>query len=258
LHYVSDDQPGLRRVRAGSGFRYLDSKGKAIHAAATLKRIASLVIPPAWEEVWICPDPRGHLQATGRDERGRKQHLYHPDWRQVRDQSKFERLSSFTRALPRIRRVTNGHLKRPGLSREKVLAAVVRLLEKTLIRVGNEEYAQENHHFGLTTLHNRHVDIRGADVHFEFQGKSGVQRTVDLHDRRLAKIIRNCQELPGYDLFQFLDDQGRRHRLTSADVNAYLHEITGQSFTAKDFRTWAGTLVAAEALVRFPPFESLS
>jgi DNA topoisomerase-1 len=257
LHYIIDDAPGIRRIRAGRGFRYLDPAGKPV-AAAMLGRIASLVIPPAWEEVWICPDPRGHLQATGRDERGRKQHLYHPHWRQVRDQTKFDRLAAFAKALPHIRRTTNRHLKLPGLSREKVLAAVVRLLEKTLIRVGNEEYVQQNHHFGLTTLHNRHVDIHGANVHFEFKGKSGVQRAVDLHDRRLARIIRNCQELPGYELFQYMDQEGGRHRLTSADVNAYLHQITGQSFTAKDFRTWAGTLLAAEALEQFPPFESQS
>lgn len=256
LHYVTDDAPGLSRVRAGRGFRYLDPGSRPIRAAATLKRIESLVIPPAWTQVWICPDPRGHIQATGRDERGRKQYLYHPDWRQVRDETKFDRLLAFAKALPKIRRTTARHLKAPGLGRDKVLAAVVQLLEKTFIRVGNDEYAQQNQHFGLTTLRDRHVDIHGADVHFEFKGKSGVHRTIDLHDRRLAKIIRNCQDLPGYELFQYLDEEGQRHRLTSTDVNDYLHRLTGQSFTAKDFRTWAGTLLAAQALQTFEPFES--
>jgi DNA topoisomerase-1 len=248
LRYVSDERPGLRRIKSGKGFRYVDAEGKPIRDQQTLARIAALVIPPAWTEVWICPDPRGHLQATGRDVRGRKQHRYHPRWRAARDETKFDRMIAFGQALPRIRRATARHLKRPGLPREKVLAAVVCLLEKTLIRVGNDEYARHNNHFGLTTLRDRHVDVHGADVHFEFKGKSGVERTVDLHDRRLAKIIKHCQDLPGYELFQYLDEQGQRRDVTSADVNAYLQELTGQPFTAKDFRTWAGTMLAVAAL----------
>jgi DNA topoisomerase-1 len=256
LRYVSDERPGLRRVKSGRGFRYLDGTGRMIHDADTLARIHALAIPPAWTDVWICPDPRGHLQATGRDDRGRKQHRYHPRWREIRDETKFDKLIAFGRALPGIRRKTARHLRRPGLPREKVLAAVVRLLEKTLIRVGNDEYARHNNHFGLTTLRDKHVDVHGADVHFEFKGKSGVARTVDLHNRRLAKIIKHCQDLPGYELFQYLDETGRRVDVTSAEVNAYLHELTGQPFTAKDFRTWAGTLLAAAALRELAPCES--
>jgi DNA topoisomerase-1 len=267
LRYVSDATPGIRRVRHGKSFAYVDTNNRPVRDEETLARIKSLVIPPAWRDVWICPIPNGHLQATGRDDRGRKQHRYHPRWREVRDQTKYDKMIAFAKVLPTIHRVTNQHLKLPGLPREKVLATVVQLLEKTLIRVGNEEYARTNEHFGLTTLRDKHVRFKGsgaapAAVHFEFRGKSGVERALDLHDKRLAKIIRDCQELPGYDLFQYIDETGVQRDVTSQDVNDYLREITakggapGQDFTAKDFRTWAGTVLAARALREFEPATS--
>jgi len=212
---------------------------------AVLQRIKSLVIPPAWTDVWICPDPAGHLQATGRDARRRKQYRYHPQWRAVRDEVKYGRLLAFADALPRIRARTETDLRRPGLAREKVLAAVVQLLERTLIRVGNEEYARQNHSFGLTTMRSHHARVRGADMHFEFRGKSGVSHAIDLHDARLARIVKACRDLPGHELFQFVDEDGRRQSIGSSDVNAYVREITGQPFTSKDFRTWGGTVLAA-------------
>ncbi len=256
LRYVHDDRPGIRRARAGRGFRYVDPDGKPVRDPDTLGRIRSLVIPPAWTDVWICPYANGHLQATGRDAKGRKQHRYHPRWRAVRDESKYDKTIAFGLALPRIRRRVRRDLKRPGLSREKVLAAVVRLLETTLIRVGNEEYARRNGSFGLTTLRDRHVDIRGGTVHFNFRGKSGIRHALDLHDRRLARIVRQCQDLPGQELFQYVDENGEQHTVDSADVNAYLRSVSGQDFTAKDFRTWAGTVLAAGALEEFEAFDT--
>jgi DNA topoisomerase-1 len=249
LRYVSDVRmPGLKRLGRGKRFRYVDAHGRTVANDRELHRIKSLGIPPAWTDVWICPDPRGHLQATGRDARGRKQYRYHPRWREVRDEVKFGRLASFAAALPRIRVRTAADLRKPGLPREKVLAAVVRLLEKTLIRVGNDEYAKANGSVGLTTMQDRHARINGAKVRFEFRGKSGVRHAIDLHDRRLARIVKACRDLPGQELFQYLDANGQRQAVGSADVNAYLRETCGESFTSKDFRTWAGTVLAAHEL----------
>src|SRR5687768_14114198 len=248
LRYTNDNRPGITRARRGSGFRYTGPDGRVIRNKEELRRIGSLVIPPAWTDVWICPDPRGHLQATGRDARGRKQYRYHPKWREVRDDTKYYRMISFAQALPAIRRRTALDLARPQLTREKVLATVVQLLEKTLIRVGNDEYAKQNQSFGLTTMRDGHVDVKGSRVRFSFKGKSGVEHDVDLSDRRLARIVKACRDIPGYDLFQYYDEDGERHAIGSADVNAYLQEATGEDFTSKDFRTWAGTVLAAQLL----------
>ena len=248
LRYVEVRSPGIRRVRAGKGFRYLDPKGRPIRRKAVLERIRALVIPPAWTEVWICPDPRGHIQAVGLDDRGRKQYRYHARWRVVRDETKYGRLIAFARALPRTRARVARDLELPGLPREKVLAAVVRLLEMTLIRIGNDEYAQENKSYGLTTLRDPHADVAGSAVEFRFRGKSGVKHTISIEDPQLAKIIRRCQDLPGQELFQYLDDAGEPQDIGSEDVNAYLQAITGAEFTAKDFRTWGGTVLAFCAL----------
>ncbi len=248
LRYVSDDRPGIRRLRRGRGFRYVDAEGRPMRDQATLRRIKALAIPPAWTDVWICPIPHGHIQAVGRDARGRKQYRYHARWRDTRDQNKYARLLEFGRALPKIRRHVEEDLGRPHLPREKVLAAVVRLLETTLIRVGNEEYARENHSFGLTTLRSNHVTVRGSSLRFEFRGKGGKRHAVDLADRRLARVVRHCQELPGHELFQYVDAEGQRQVIDSADVNEYLRQIGGAEFTAKDFRTWGGTVLAATAL----------
>ncbi|HMO24830.1 MAG TPA: DNA topoisomerase IB [Tepidisphaeraceae bacterium] len=256
LRYVSDTTPGITRHRAGKGFAYRQPNGKPVRDRATLARIKSLAIPPAWTEVWICPSPHGHIQATGRDARHRKQHRYHPDYRAVREQTKFDRMIEFAHALPAIRRAVHRHLKQKGLPREKVLAAVVSLLESTLIRVGNEQYARDNDSYGLTTLQDDHVAVRGRRVRFDFVGKSGVDRQIDLHDPRLAKIVQQCQDLPGEDLFQYVDEDGKVVDVTSADVNDYLRELTGRDFTAKDFRTWAGTVLAAMALREFEAFDS--
>ena len=258
LVYVSDANSGLRRQRAGKGFRYVDADGKAIRQASVLKRIKALVIPLAWTDVWICPNPDGHIQATGRDDRGRKQYLYHPRWREVRDQTKYHRMIAFGKWLPRIHRRVQRDLRRRGLPREKVLATIVRLLRTSLIRVGNEEYARQNHSFGLTTMHNQHAHVRGSTIRFEFRGKRGIKHAISLEDRRLAKIIRGCQDLPGQELFQYVDEAGNRHAVESADVNAYLREITGRDFTAKDFRTWAGTVLAASALREFETCDSIT
>jgi len=219
-----------------------------VRRPADLKRIRALVIPPAWTDVWICSDPRGHLQATGRDARGRKQYRYHASWREIRDETKFDRMQAFAAALPAIRARTQADLRRAGLPRDKVLATVVQLLEKSLIRVGNEEYAKTNRSFGLTTLRDKHVDVKGSALRFEFRGKSGKHHTVDVNDRRLAKIVKQCRDLPGQELFQYIDDEGVRQGVNSSDVNAYLKEITGEDFTAKDFRTWSGTVLACAAL----------
>jgi DNA topoisomerase I len=251
LRYVSDGGPGIRRLSSGRGFRYVGPDGKAVRDAEALARIRSLAIPPAWTDVWICPRADGHLQATGRDARGRKQYRYHPRWREVRDGTKYDRMVAFALALPRLRARIDEDLRRRGLPREKVLAAVVRLLETTHIRVGNDEYAKQNGSYGLTTLRDRHADIDGATVRFRFRGKSGVRHDVALTDRRLARVVGRCQELPGQELFQYVDDDGQVRDVTSADVNDYLRDMTGQEFTAKDFRTWAATVLAAHTLVGF-------
>jgi DNA topoisomerase-1 len=248
LVHTSAAAPGIRRTRHGSAFRYHGPNGRRITSLGELARIRALVIPPAWTDVWICSNPRGHLQATGRDARGRKQYRYHPRWRTVRDETKYERLIGFARALPHIRHQTARDLRREGLPREKVLALVVRLLEKTLIRVGNDEYARENRSFGLTTLRDGHVDVRGSRVRFAFRGKSGIEHEIDLEDRRLARIVRACRDIPGQELFQYYADGGGRQSVGSADVNAYLKSISGEDYSSKDFRTWAGTVHAAEIL----------
>lgn len=251
LRYVHDDQPGISRKRAGKGWSYTLPHGKRLTNRRERQRINSLAIPPAYTDVWICPDPRGHIQATGRDARGRKQYRYHPKWREVRDETKYNRMIAFGEALPLIRERTDQDLRRHGLPREKVLAAVIRLLEVTLIRVGNEEYARTNDSFGLTTMHDDHVDVTSSGMRFHFRGKSGIEHAVQLSDRRLASIVGRCQDLPGQELFQYLDDDDQRHTMDSTDVNDYLREITGQEFTAKDFRTWAGTVLATRALQEY-------
>lgn len=256
LRYVSDSKPGIRREKEGEGFRYLDAKGEPVEDEATLKRIKSLVIPPAWTDVWICAQANGHLQATGRDARGRKQYRYHPKWRNVRDEVKYERMINFGKALPTIRAEVDKALKQPGLPREKMLATIVYLLEATMMRVGNEEYARTNKSFGLTTLRNRHVKVDGSDVEFRFRGKSGVYHKIHVHDRRLARIIRSTRDLPGQELFQYVDEEGETHSIDSSDVNDYLRTITGEDYTAKDFRTWSGTVLAALALQEFEKFDS--
>mgnify|MGYP000134070714 CR=1 FL=1 len=256
LRYVSDSKPGIRRKGSGSGFRYVAVDGKPVHDRQILVRIRSLVIPPAWTDVWICPHDRGHIQVTARDARGRKQYRYHPRWRSTRDETKYAHVIGFGKALPAIRRRVDKDLSRQGLPREKVLATVVRLLEKTMMRVGNEEYARSNGSFGLTTLRDRHVRIDGARLQFRFKGKSSKEHFIELNDGRLAAIVRRCRDLPGYELFQYLDADGERRSIDSEDVNGYLREITGEDYTAKDFRTWAGTLLAALALREFETFDS--
>jgi len=257
LRYVdlSDGHGGWRREKAGAGFRYRDAKGRLLTRPTDLERIRRLAIPPAWTHVWICPFPSGHVQATGRDARGRKQYRYHPAWRAARDSDKFERVVAHGRALPKIRRQVARDLRRPPLSRLAVLATVVRLLESTLIRVGNEEYARANHSYGLTTLRPRHVTIRRDALKFHFRGKSGKLHTVELHDRRLAARLRRLSDLPGQELFHYLDENGEVHPVTSTDVNDYLHAIAGEQFSAKDFRTWAGTLAAACVLNHTKPHQ---
>jgi len=256
LRYVHDDRPGIRREPAKDGFRYLDAKGEPVGDETTLARIKRLVIPPAWTEVWICPQANGHLQATGRDARGRKQYRYHAKWREARDEVKYERMLKFGNALPAIRLEVDRALKLPGLPREKVLATIVYLLEATMMRVGNEEYARTNKSFGLTTLRNRHAKVDGSDVEFSFRGKSGVYHKVKVHDRRLARIVARSRDLPGQELFQYVDADGATHSIDSSDVNDYLRNITGEEYTAKDFRTWSGTVLAALALQEFEKFDS--
>lgn len=248
LRYSSDEAPGIRRKRAGKSFSYLGPDGEKITDAADLKRIRALAVPPAYTDVWICPDARGHLQATGRDARGRKQYRYHPRWREARDETKHTRMIAFGHCLPRIRQRTEEHLGLPGMPREKVLATVVRLLESTLIRVGNQEYARDNQSFGLTTLRDRHMKVKGSTMNFAFKGKSGVKFNIELQDRRLARIVKKSQDLPGQTLFQYLDDEGNQRPVTSTDINEYLREISGEQITAKDFRTWSATVLAAMAL----------
>ncbi len=258
LRYVSDEKPGYTRRRRGRKFVYFDTEGREIRDEARVLRLNRLAVPPAYTDVWICPSPNGHLQATGRDDRGRKQYRYHERWREERDENKYGKMIIFGQALPGIRRRMNRDLKRRGLPREKVLATVVQLLEKTFIRVGNEEYAKENKSFGLTTMRNRHVRVKGAKVRFRFRGKSGQAHDIDTEDRRVARIIKKLQELPGQEIFQYLDDKGGQHQVTSDEVNQYLREMTGEEFTAKDFRTWAGTVMAAMALQAQEPFENKS
>jgi len=256
LRYVSDEQPGFSRQRRGEEFEYFDTKGKPIRDEQRLLRIKRLAIPPAWSDVWICPSPNGHIQAIGRDARRRKQYRYHERWREIRDENKYGRLVSFGKALPKIRRRLKKDLTLSGLPREKVLATIVQLLERSLIRVGNEEYARENRSFGLTTMQDRHVDVKGSKLRFRFRGKSGRQHEVDVTDRRIARIVSRLQDLPGQSLFQYLDDEGNARDITSQYVNEYLREITGEDFTAKDFRTWAGTVLAAIALSTAGEFET--
>lgn len=256
LRYVNDQLPGIQRLKHGPNFRYAEPNGRAVTDPDELRRIKALAIPPAWTDIWICPVPNGHLQATGHDAKGRKQYRYHPDWRSVRDGTKYNRMIEFGRVLPKIRERVAADLQRPGLPKTKVLATVVRLLEVSLIRVGNEEYARQNKSFGLTTLRDRHVEVAGSTVRFQFRGKSGKQHEVLVDDPRLARIVKRCQDLPGQELFQFMDDEGRSQTVDSSDVNAYLKEITGQDFTAKDFRTWAGTVLAARALREFEQVDS--
>ena len=256
LRYVTDDEPGLSRRRAGRGWVYETADGRRITEERRLAWFKRLAIPPAWTDVWICPDRRGHVQATGRDARGRKVYRYHPRWREARDEEKYTRMLAFARALPRIRERVERDLQRNGLPREKVLAAVVALLERTRIRVGNEEYARENRSFGLTTLRSRHARVRRGRMTFAFRGKSGREHEVEVADARLARIVARCQELPGQQLFAYVGDDGERRDVASDDVNDYLREISGEDFTAKDFRTWAGTVLAAMALQEFQAFDT--
>jgi DNA topoisomerase I len=251
LRYVTDQMPGIRRHRSGKGFVYVTPDSKITRDPDELGRFKSLAIPPAWRDVWICPLAHGHLQATGRDARKRKQYRYHPRWHEVRDENKYDRMLGFAKKLPAIRRKVAQDLGLPGLPREKVLATVVRLLETSMIRVGNQEYKRQNNSFGLATLHNHHVNVSGSSIRFEFRGKSGVRHLVDLDDRRLAKIIQQCRDLPGHELFQYIGDDGERYAIDSADVNDYLRQIAGEEFSSKDFRTWAGTVLAARALGEF-------
>jgi DNA topoisomerase-1 len=256
LRYVSDDCPGYTRKSKGDDVDWLDAEGKLIRDEQRLLRIKRLAIPPAWTEVWVSPSANGHIQATGRDARRRKQYLYHERWREVRDENKYDRIISFGKALPKIRRRIARDLKLAGLPRNKVLATVVQLLERTFIRIGNEEYARENKSFGLTTMKDRHVEVKGAKLRFRFRGKSGREHEVDVTDRHIATIISKLQDLPGQDLFQYVDDNGEIRDVTSQDVNEYLREITGEDFSAKDFRTWAGTVLAAIALNAQEKFET--
>jgi DNA topoisomerase I len=256
LTYVSDEKAGIRRHRAGMGFRYVGPGGAKVENGPTLKRIKALAIPPAWTDVWICPKANGHIQATGRDAKGRKQYRYHAGFREVRESTKYHHMLAFAQSLPVIRRKVNEHLGLRGLPREKVLATVVQLMEATLIRVGNDEYARQNKSYGLTTLKNRHVEVKGTQLRFNFIGKSGKVWRLGVRDRRIARVVRACQDLPGQELFQYVDEAGAMHDVMSSDVNDYLREISGQDITAKDFRTWHGTVLAALALHEFQKFDS--
>jgi DNA topoisomerase-1 len=256
LRYVSDEEPGIRRKKSGKGFTYTGPDGRKVDDKATLARIKSLVIPPAYTDVWICAKANGHIQATGRDAKGRKQYRYHPAFREVRESTKYEHMIEFAKGLPAIRKTVDEHMSLRGLPREKVLATVVHLLENTLIRVGNADYVKQNKSYGLTTLRDPHVKVEGAELRFQFKGKSGKTWRLAVKDRRIARIVKACQDLPGQDLFQYFDEDRRQQSVTSADVNAYLKEITGRDITAKDFRTWAGTVLAALALSEFEEFDS--
>jgi DNA topoisomerase I len=257
LQYTTDNSPGIqRRARGKKQFVYLSPNGEVIRDQAEIRRIESLAIPPAYQDVWICPTANGHLQATGRDARGRKQYRYHPLWRTVRDQTKFTRMILFSQSLPLIRKQVDQDLALPGLPKRKVLAAIVRLMELTRIRVGNEEYARTNQSYGLTTMQDQHVDVSGSKIRFSFRGKSGVDHDIQLTDRRLARIVKSCQDIPGQDLFQYVDEAGEFQSISSGDINQYLKEVTNQDFTAKDFRTWAGTVLAAAQLAETEQFTS--
>jgi DNA topoisomerase I len=256
LIYVSDEEPGIRRKKVGKGFTYIRPGGGKVEDGASLKRIRKLAIPPAYTDVWICTKANGHIQATGRDAKRRKQYRYHPEFREIRESTKYERMLEFAKALPAVRSIIAEHMALPGLPREKVLATVVDLLEKTLIRVGNDDYARENKSYGLTTLKNKHVKVNGSELRFEFKGKSGKVWRLQVKDRRIAKIVRACQDLPGQELFGYIDENGEHRDVTSTDVNAYLREIMGRDFTAKDFRTWHGTVLAAIALQEFQSFDT--
>jgi DNA topoisomerase-1 len=256
LHYVNDDGPGYSRKRSGRGFAYYDTEGELIREAAERKRLDALVIPPAWSHVWICPEPEGHILATGRDEKGRKQYIYHPRWAEIRNETKFNKMLLFGQALPNIRQQVDRDLRLHGLPRERVLALMVRLLDKTLIRVGNVEYARSNHSFGLTTLQTDHLAVNGSTLYFEFLGKSKKWHQIELKDRRAARVIRQCQELPGQELFQYLDEAGQRRSVASNDINNYLHQITSEEFSAKDFRTWGGTVCVLQTLREIGPAEN--
>lgn len=258
LRYVSDEKPGIARKKWGKSFRYFAPDGTHVKDPTVLGRIKSLAIPPAWTDVWICPLANGHLQATGRDARKRKQSRYHPRWREVRDETKYERMKLFGQALPRIREHVDRDLALSGLPREKVLATIVRLLETTFIRIGNEEYARQNHSYGLTTLRDKHVDVEGSKVHFKFKGKSGKMHSIDVRDRQLARIVKKCLDLPGYELFQYVDAEGNPRSIDASDVNDYLHAMTGEPFTAKDYRTWAGTVLACAMLREFDACDTQS
>ena len=256
LRYVTDATPGIRRRRHGRGFSYLDADGRVINERDQLRRFRALVIPPAWTDVWICADPDGHLQVTARDARGRKQYRYHERFRARQDESKFDRMIALSDVLWKIRERVERDIALPGLARDKIMATVVWLLERTLIRIGTDEYAKANNSFGLTTLRRRHVAVAGSKVDFEFRGKSGIEHSVSITDRRIAKIVQRCQELPGYELFKYIDDDGGKQSVEASDINDYLREITGREVTAKDFRTWAGTMLAAEALREMGPAET--
>ena len=253
LRYTTEEQPGIRRRRSGRGFTYIDRDGEPIRDAGELRRIKRLAIPPAWTDVWIAPTPLGHIQATGRDARGRKQYRYHERWREVRDDAKYDRLIDFARALPRIRERLDADLARPGIPRERVLATAIRILEETFMRVGNVEYARANGSFGLTTLRAKHVDVDGARIVFRFRGKSGKDHEVDVRDRRLARVVARLEQLPGQELFRYRDDAGELRTIGSDDVNEYLREVSQEDLSAKDFRTWAGTVLAARALAELGP-----
>ena len=253
---MTDRMPGIQRRRRGRGFRYVDHRGRVLRRRSDLDRIASLAIPPAWKDVWICPNAKGHLQACGRDARGRKQYKYHAGWRQCRDEAKYDQMLAFAMALPTLRRQIAKDLSAAGLPRRKVVAAVVQLLEKTLIRVGNDEYARDNNSFGLTTMRNRHVRVSRSTLRFRFKGKGGKSHDIAFDDVRLARIVRRCQDLPGHELFGYVDDAGKVQDIGSADVNEYLREVTGQDFTAKSFRTWAATVLAACAFQDLPERQS--
>ncbi|MGE8186225.1 DNA topoisomerase IB [Pseudomonas sp. NPDC086278] len=248
LHYVDDTQPGITRKLLRGKFSYFDPTGQRITDADHIKRLNSLAVPPAYTDVWICADPRGHLQATGIDARGRKQYRYHARWREVRDADKYARLRDFGLALPKLRKQLEALLAAPGFSRDKVMATVITLLDATLIRVGNTQYARDNHSYGLTTLRNRHVEVNGSAIQFQFRGKSGVEHQITVKDRRLARVVKRCMEIPGQNLFQYLDEDGERHTVSSSDVNTYLQTLTGADFTAKDYRTWAGSALALAVL----------
>ena len=248
LHYVDDTQPGITRKKLRGKFCYFDPAGQRMTDADEIKRLNSLAVPPAYTDVWICADPRGHLQATGRDARGRKQYRYHPRWREVRDADKYWRLRDFGRVLPKLRKQLDVVLAAPGFSRDKVMATVITLLDSTLIRIGNSQYARDNRSYGLTTLRSRHVEINGSAIRFQFRGKSGIEHQITVKDRRLARIVKRCQEIPGQNLFQYLDENGDRHTVSSSDINTYLQSLTGADFTAKDYRTWAGSVLALATL----------